>query len=95
VAGNTLRLVFQAREGQWWAEQALPRSKREREGGRGRKHPPTRISSEGGAVGAESALPRLKRERKGGRGRKHPLTRVSSEGEAVVGVSVDKGGGGG
>ena len=47
MAENTLR---RAREGQWWAESALPHSKRERKGGRGRKHPLTRVSSEGGAV---------------------------------------------
>ena len=51
VAGNTLRVAFRAREGQWSAERALPRSKREREGGRGRKHPPTCVSSEGGSGG--------------------------------------------
>ncbi len=51
MAENTLRLAFRVREGQWWAEQALPRSKCEREGGRGRKHPPTRVSSEGGSGG--------------------------------------------
>src|SRR6266545_2449728 len=48
--GFDVTLAFQAREGQWWAEQALSHSKHEREGGRGRKHPLTHVSSKGGAV---------------------------------------------
>ena len=65
VAGNTLRLAFRAREGQWWAERALPHSKREREGGRGRKYPPTRVSSEGGAVVGRISPPSLETREEG------------------------------
>jgi len=62
VAGNPLRLAFRAGEGQWWAGRALPRSKRERGGGRGRKHPPT---SEGGAVVGRISPPSLETREEG------------------------------
>src|SRR6266545_2077650 len=72
VAGNTLRLAFRAREGQWWAERALPCSKCEREGGRGRKHPPTHVSSKGGAVVGRTSSPLLEMRERGWTWQKTP-----------------------
>jgi len=62
------------REGQWWAERALPRSKRERKGGRGRKHPLTCVSSEEGAVVGVSV------DKGGGGGWARPPSCILSEG---------------
>jgi len=69
VAGNPLRLAFRAREGQWWAGRALPRSKHKRGGGRGRKHPPT---SERGAVVDRISPPLLETREEGWMWQKTP-----------------------